>query len=53
MKITVTGGSGFLGSHVADMLDHKGHKETIFDKCSFLCLVFFIVKVFFIKCLSS
>ena len=32
MKITVTGGSGFLGSHVADVLDHKGHKVTIFDK---------------------
>ena len=32
MKITVTGGSGFLGSHVADVLGHKGHKVTIFDK---------------------
>jgi UDP-glucose 4-epimerase len=32
MKIVVTGGSGFLGSHVADVLSRKGHKVTIFDK---------------------
>ena len=32
MKITITGGSGFLGSHVADPLSKKGHKVTIFDK---------------------
>jgi UDP-glucose 4-epimerase len=32
MKITITGGSGFLGSHVADALSDKGHKVTIFDK---------------------
>jgi len=32
MKITVLGGSGFLGSHVADKLSQKGHKVTIFDK---------------------
>ena len=31
MKILVTGGSGFLGSHVADELTKKGHEVTIFD----------------------
>ena len=32
MKIIVTGGSGFLGSHVADELSKRGHNVTIFDK---------------------
>ena len=32
MKITVLGGSGFLGSHIADALSNKGHQVTIFDK---------------------
>jgi len=31
MKIVVTGGSGFLGSHVADALTSAGHQVTIFD----------------------
>lgn len=31
MKILVTGGSGFLGSHVADALTEAGHEVTIFD----------------------
>ena len=32
MKILVTGGSGFLGSHVADTLTEKGHNVIIYDK---------------------
>ncbi len=31
MKILVTGGSGFLGSHVADELTNDGHKVIIYD----------------------
>lgn len=31
MKILVTGGSGFLGSHVADVLTEAGHDVAIFD----------------------
>ncbi|MFA5088794.1 MAG: NAD(P)-dependent oxidoreductase [Candidatus Omnitrophota bacterium] len=32
MKVTVFGGSGFLGSHVADVLSDRGHSVLIFDK---------------------
>lgn len=31
MKVIVFGGSGFLGSHVADVLAEQGHEVTIFD----------------------
>lgn len=31
-KVVVLGGSGFLGSHVADILSEKGFDVTIFDK---------------------
>jgi len=31
MKVLVTGGSGFLGSHVADSLTALGHKVLIYD----------------------
>ena len=31
MKITVLGGSGFLGSHVADELSKRGHNVIIVD----------------------
>jgi UDP-glucose 4-epimerase len=32
MKAIVFGGSGFLGSHVADALSKAGHKVTLFDR---------------------
>jgi len=32
MKILVTGGSGFLGSHIADELSRCGHEVIILDK---------------------
>tara|TARA_E500000178_G_C16996807_1_gene743601 strand:- start:247 stop:1104 length:858 start_codon:yes stop_codon:yes gene_type:complete len=32
MKILVTGGSGFLGSHIADELSKRGHEVIILDK---------------------
>ena len=38
MKAVVFGGSGFLGSHVADILTKEGHLVTIFDKTESLYL---------------
>jgi UDP-glucose 4-epimerase len=32
MKVLVTGGSGFLGSHIADALSSAGHETTIYDQ---------------------
>ena len=44
MKIVVAGGSGFIGSHVVDVLLDKGHEVLIYDleaphygqKCGFI-----------------
>lgn len=33
-KIVVTGGAGFIGSHLAKLLDSKGHEVIIFDDLS-------------------
>ena len=33
-RAVVFGGSGFLGSHVADELTNKGYEVVIFDRCS-------------------
>ena len=34
-KILIIGGSGFLGSHVADAFSNKGYQVTIFDKAKY------------------
>ncbi|MBL8017593.1 MAG: NAD-dependent epimerase/dehydratase family protein, partial [Ignavibacteria bacterium] len=31
MKILVTGGAGFIGSHVVDVLMEQGHEVVIYD----------------------
>lgn len=32
MKIVITGGAGFIGSHVADLAIEKGYEVTVFDR---------------------
>lgn len=32
MKVLVTGGAGFLGSHIADALSDRGHQVLLFDR---------------------
>jgi len=34
MRILITGGAGFIGSHVADVLIERGHRVTIIDDLS-------------------
>ena len=32
MRVLVTGGSGFIGSHVVDKLTARGHEAVIYDQ---------------------
>lgn len=34
MKVLITGGTGFIGSHLADLLIHEGHEVTLLDDLS-------------------
>ena len=34
MRVLVTGGAGFIGSHVVDHLHSAGHEPLIFDRVS-------------------
>ena len=34
MKILVTGGAGYIGSHAVEMLKDSGHEVTVLDDCS-------------------
>ena len=37
MKILITGGCGFIGSHLCDLLLKKGHEITVLDDLSTGC----------------
>ena len=35
MKILITGGCGFIGSHLTELLVERGYNVTVFDKYTF------------------
>ena len=49
-KITVLGGSGFIGSNLSTLLSKKGYRVTIFDIKKGLSIT---AEVFFIKTMIS
>ena len=34
-KIIITGGCGFIGSHLTELLVERGHNVTVFDRYTF------------------
>ena len=37
-KFLITGGTGFIGSNIANMLVSKGYDVVIFDNCGVRCV---------------
>jgi UDP-glucose 4-epimerase len=37
VKVLVTGGAGYIGSHTCKLLRAAGHEPVVFDACSTRC----------------